>query len=54
MKAMSAESLRNEILSRSLWKEVTWKHLEGSGLELRAKCQPVSLSEINQKRFIHF
>lgn len=34
MKAMSAESLRNEILSRSLWEEVTWKYLEGSSLEL--------------------
>lgn len=54
MKAMSAESLANEILSMSLWKEVTWKYLKGSGLELWAKCQPAFLARINQKRFIHF
>jgi len=34
MKAMSAESLRNEILSMSLREKVTWKYLEGSGSEL--------------------
>lgn len=52
MKPMSAESLRNEILSRAFWK--AWIYLEGSNLELRTKCQPAFLSGINQKRLIHF